>query len=90
MGRLAPIFQKGSQILEYRPRALADVVQSETFNPPSDEIAAEFPGVISEDLAPHGTDGPVDSSFSNFQYPVIRKPSLLLMELSCRPQPPRI
>ena len=47
--------------------------KSETFNPPSDEIAQEFPGIISEDLAPHGTDGPVDSSFSNFQYPVIRK-----------------
>jgi hypothetical protein len=30
-----------------------------------------FPGVISSDLEPHGIDGPVGSSFSNYQYPVI-------------------
>jgi hypothetical protein len=37
-----------------------------------------FPGVISSDLEPHGVDGPVGSSFSNYQYPVIGKflPSL--------------
>jgi hypothetical protein len=33
-----------------------------------------FPGVISSDLSPHGIDGPVGSSFSNYQYPVISKP----------------
>jgi hypothetical protein len=32
-----------------------------------------FPGVISSDLEPHGIDGPVGSSFSNYQYPVIGK-----------------
>lgn len=47
--------------------------KSETFTPPSDEIQENFPGIISTDLAPHGTDGPVESSFSNYQYPVIRK-----------------
>jgi hypothetical protein len=37
-----------------------------------------FPGVISSDLEPHGVNGPVGSSFSNYQYPVIGKffPSL--------------
>jgi hypothetical protein len=30
-----------------------------------------FPGVISSSLEPHGVDGPVGSSFSNYQYPVI-------------------
>lgn len=32
-----------------------------------------FPGLISTDLEPHGIDGPVGSSFSNYQYPVISK-----------------
>jgi hypothetical protein len=32
-----------------------------------------FPGVISSDLEPHGLDGPVGSSFPNYQYPVIGK-----------------
>lgn len=36
-----------------------------------------FPGVISTDLEPHGIDGPVGSSFSNYQYPVISKISPL-------------
>lgn len=54
-------------------RFSAERRQSETFNPPSEEIANEFPGIISEDLAPHGTDGSVDSSFSNYQFPVIRE-----------------
>jgi hypothetical protein len=30
-----------------------------------------FPEVISLDPEPHGIDGPVGSSFSNYQYPVI-------------------
>lgn len=37
------------------------------------EIQDAFPGVISDDLSPHGTHGPVGSSFSHYQYPVIRK-----------------
>jgi choline dehydrogenase-like flavoprotein len=45
--------------------------KSETFTPPTDEIMEMFPGVISSDLEPHGLDGPVGSSFSNYQYPVI-------------------
>lgn len=36
-----------------------------------------FRGVISSDLEPHGLDGPVGSSFSNYQYPVIGKRFLL-------------
>ncbi|KAM0716125.1 hypothetical protein Q7P37_008639 [Cladosporium fusiforme] len=47
--------------------------KSETFTPPSAEIQEELPGIISTDLSPHGTNGPVGSSFSNFQYPVIRR-----------------
>ncbi|KAI4742134.1 glucose-methanol-choline oxidoreductase [Aureobasidium sp. EXF-12298] len=46
--------------------------KSETFTPPTDEIMEMFPGVISSDLEPHGLDGPVGSSFSNYQYPVIK------------------
>ncbi|KAI4251043.1 MAG: hypothetical protein LQ352_005104 [Teloschistes flavicans] len=34
------------------------------------KIAAEYP--ISSDLGPHGTDGPVQSSFPNYQYPVLK------------------
>ncbi|KEQ75289.1 alcohol oxidase [Aureobasidium namibiae CBS 147.97] len=45
--------------------------KSETFTPPTAEIDDMFPGVISLDLEPHGLDGPVGSSFSNCQYPVI-------------------
>ncbi|KAK4981153.1 hypothetical protein LTR28_003812 [Elasticomyces elasticus] len=46
--------------------------KSETFTPPIEAIADEFPGIISTDLFPHGTNGPVGSSFSNYQYPIIR------------------
>ncbi|CAD0108501.1 unnamed protein product, partial [Aureobasidium uvarum] len=45
--------------------------KSETFTPPIEETQDMFPGVISSDLEPHGVDGPVGSSFSNYQYPVI-------------------
>ncbi|KAI4721172.1 glucose-methanol-choline oxidoreductase [Aureobasidium sp. EXF-10727] len=45
---------------------------SETFTPPTEEIQEMFPGVISSDLETHGVDGPVGSSFSNYQYPVIK------------------
>lgn len=48
-------------------------LQSETFTPPAQNIQDDYPGVISDDLSPHGTDGPVGSSVSNYQYPVIRK-----------------
>ncbi|KAI4734049.1 glucose-methanol-choline oxidoreductase [Aureobasidium sp. EXF-12298] len=47
-------------------------VQSETFTPPIEEVQDMFPGIISTDLEPHGIDGPVGSSFSNYQYPVIK------------------
>lgn len=50
--------------------------QSETFTPPIEEIQDMFPGLISTDLEPHGIDGPVGSSFSNYQYPVIGMLSL--------------
>ncbi|TIA55450.1 glucose-methanol-choline oxidoreductase [Aureobasidium pullulans] len=46
--------------------------KSETFTPPTEELQDMFPGVISSDLSPHGIDGPVGSSFSNYQYPVIK------------------
>ncbi|KAI5238533.1 glucose-methanol-choline oxidoreductase [Aureobasidium subglaciale] len=45
--------------------------KSETFTPPTEELQEMFPGTISSDLEPHGVDGPVGSSFSNYQYPVI-------------------
>jgi len=46
----------------------------ETFTPPPADLAAEYP--ISSDLSPHGTNGPVGSSFSNYQYPIMSKQSL--------------
>lgn len=45
--------------------------QFETFTPPNADLAAKYP--ISSDLSPHGTQGPVGSSFSNYQYPIIRR-----------------
>ncbi|KAM0709303.1 hypothetical protein Q7P35_003341 [Cladosporium inversicolor] len=47
------------------------LISSETFTPPAQNIQDDYPGVISDDLSPHGTDGPVGSSVSNYQYPVI-------------------
>ncbi|KAL2357375.1 glucose-methanol-choline oxidoreductase, partial [Cryomyces antarcticus] len=41
-----------------------------TFTPPPEDLAAQYP--IPSDLSPHGTSGPVGSSFSRFQYPVIK------------------
>ncbi|KAI6854668.1 GMC oxidoreductase [Hortaea werneckii] len=46
--------------------------KSETFTPPSFQIANEFANIISPDLAPHGIDGPVGSSFPNFQWPIAK------------------
>ncbi|KAI7472941.1 GMC oxidoreductase [Hortaea werneckii] len=46
--------------------------KSETFTPPSFQIANEYVDIISPDLAPHGTDGPVGSSFPNFQWPIAK------------------
>ncbi|THY70446.1 glucose-methanol-choline oxidoreductase [Aureobasidium pullulans] len=46
--------------------------KSETFTPPTGDLQDMFPCVISSDLSPHGIDGPVGSSFSNYQYPVIK------------------
>jgi len=45
--------------------------KSETFTPPSNEILKDFPGLISTDKSPHGNEGPIGSSFSDYQYPVI-------------------
>lgn len=39
--------------------------------PPPEELAARYP--ISGGLEPHGTSGPVGSSFAVFQYPVLGK-----------------
>ncbi|KAK3725483.1 hypothetical protein LTR37_000453 [Vermiconidia calcicola] len=47
-------------------------IKSETFSPPSKEIAEEYADVISRNPAVHGTNGPVESSFSNYQYPIIK------------------
>ncbi|KAI5198035.1 glucose-methanol-choline oxidoreductase [Aureobasidium subglaciale] len=54
--------------------------KSETFTPPTEELQEMFPATISSDLEPHGIDGPVGSSFSNYQYPVIILPLRLLAE----------
>lgn len=48
------------------------------FTPPIKAVQEMFPGIISTNLEPHGIDGPVGSSFSNYQYPVISKISPLL------------
>lgn len=42
----------------------------ETFTPPPPELAAEYP--ISTDLGPHGTSGPIGSSFSTYVFPAIK------------------
>ncbi|KAL8804199.1 MAG: hypothetical protein Q9200_005923 [Gallowayella weberi] len=44
--------------------------RSENFTPPPPELAAQYP--ISSDLGPHGTDGPVGSSFPQYQYPILK------------------
>ncbi|KAI4227946.1 MAG: hypothetical protein L6R36_002026 [Xanthoria steineri] len=43
--------------------------KSENFTPPPPELA-EYP--ISSDLGPHGTKGPVGSSFPQYQYPILK------------------
>ncbi|KAL8892169.1 MAG: hypothetical protein Q9215_000926 [Flavoplaca cf. flavocitrina] len=43
--------------------------KSENFTPPPPELA-EYP--ISSDLGPHGTIGPVGSSFPQYQYPILK------------------
>ncbi|KAK4951387.1 hypothetical protein LTR10_010361 [Elasticomyces elasticus] len=47
-------------------------IKSETFTSPSADITAKYAGVISPDMSVHGTKGPVGSSFSNYQYPIIK------------------
>ncbi|KAK4910293.1 hypothetical protein LTR49_021039 [Elasticomyces elasticus] len=47
-------------------------IKSETFTSPSADIAAKYAGVISPEMSVHGTKGPVGSSFSNYQYPIIK------------------
>lgn len=54
--------------------------QSEAFTPPSAEIAERFP--ISSDLGPHGTNGPVGSSFPRYQYPGVGK-GVAVLWLDC-------
>ncbi|KAL9098087.1 MAG: hypothetical protein Q9163_006185, partial [Psora crenata] len=44
-------------------------IKSEKFTPPPEDLAAQYS--ISSDLSPHGTAGPVGSSFPVFQYPII-------------------
>ncbi|KAL8646620.1 MAG: hypothetical protein Q9226_006779 [Calogaya cf. arnoldii] len=43
--------------------------KSENFTPPPPKLA-EYP--ISSDLEPHGTTGPVGSSFPQYQYPILK------------------
>lgn len=43
--------------------------KSENFTPPPPDLAEKYP--ISGDLTPHGTTGPIGSSFSRYQYPII-------------------
>ncbi|RMY02061.1 hypothetical protein D0868_08161 [Hortaea werneckii] len=71
---LLPYFQKVGPNHAFVLTSLADMVfpQSETFTPPSFHIANEYADIISPDLAPHGTDGPVGSSFPNFQWPIAK------------------
>lgn len=69
---LLPYFQKVEPEYAFVLTSLVDMVfsQSETFTPPSFQIANEYADIISPDLASHGTDGPVGSSFPNFQWPI--------------------
>ncbi|KAI6830215.1 GMC oxidoreductase [Hortaea werneckii] len=71
---LLPYFQKVEPDYAFVLTSLVDMVfsQSETFTPPSFQIANEYADIISPDLAPHGTDGPVGSSFPNFQWPIAK------------------
>jgi len=70
--RPSPLLQEGS-FLGHVYGADTDTpgCQSETFTPPPKDLADEYP--ISSDLSPHGLSGPVGSSFSNYQYPIISK-----------------
>ncbi|KAI7722438.1 GMC oxidoreductase [Hortaea werneckii] len=67
-------FQKVEPDHAFVLTSLVDMVfpQSETFTPPSFQIANEYADIISPDLAPHGTGGPVGSSFPNFQWPIAK------------------
>ncbi|KAL8907682.1 MAG: hypothetical protein Q9207_001250 [Kuettlingeria erythrocarpa] len=47
-----------------------NALQSETFTPAPKTLSAQYP--ISDDLGPHGTDGPVQISFPQYQYPVLK------------------
>ena len=69
---LLPYFKKVESNHASIMTGLTDNVltQSETFTPPSFQISSEYADIISPDLAPHGTDGPVGSSFPNFQWPI--------------------
>ncbi|RMY57002.1 hypothetical protein D0865_03345 [Hortaea werneckii] len=71
---LLPYFQKVEPEYAFVLTSLVDMVfsQSETFTPPSFQIANEYADIISPDLASHGTDGPVGSSFPNFQWPIAK------------------
>ncbi|KAI7227323.1 GMC oxidoreductase [Hortaea werneckii] len=71
---LLPYFQRVESDYAFVLTSLVDMVfpQSETFTPPSFQIANEYADIISPDLAPHGTGGPVGSSFPNFQWPIAK------------------
>ncbi|KAI7306435.1 GMC oxidoreductase [Hortaea werneckii] len=71
---LLPYFQKVEPDYAFVLTSLVDMVfpQSETFTPPSFQIANEYAGIVSSDLTPHGTDGPVGSNFPNFQWPIAK------------------
>ena len=75
---LLPYFKKvGSLPLHHQSKTNMTLIlrglQSETFSPPSQGIADEFPGIISSDSSAYGSKGPVGSSFSTFQYPIMSK-----------------
>ena len=61
--------------------------KSENFTPPAKNLAERFP--ISGDLAPHGTNGPVGSSFPPFQYPIMKYffPAWESVGIASNPQP---
>lgn len=43
-------------------------MQSENYTPPTQELQDEYP--ISTDMSPHGTDGPVGSSYPPFSFEI--------------------
>ena len=83
---LLPYFKKVSASSSALDPQLT-TMQSENFTPPPPELAEQYP--ISSDLEPHGTDGPIGSSFPQYQYPILKYfyPAWNQVGVESNPQP---